>query len=388
MNSITHLDRYLTRSPSHTASPDRAGPVPSRSLPASPRTLLDGRNTPPLLRRRSTSSDPPLTTQRRPRPSSPGSLESTSFLSSPVAISDEDDDGDATQRSTTAGSGATRLAGVGGRRRRPRPTGQWKWGLSVLFARLWQLVVTLLIWLGLAGGRRGRRLARSASTSSSSSHSGGSESRRVSLSPSPKLGNKTSTAATAGNARDEDEGSELSTTTSSLDTTADSHGPITRVTSDGFVDPRTQASPSDSSHSISPSISFEPPTPSPALPAPLLPLAEPIVVQQPPPAPDAAPPRSKLLLLPTSSTVHGISFSRNPPSASPSASLHLLDQPTLRSSRSETPPADRAAKRTTPFHRPKTLILDLDETLIHSTSRPSGLGGGRKGEGHMVEVRV
>lgn len=65
------------------------------------------------------------------------------------------------------------------------------------------------------------------------------------------------------------------------------------------------------------------------------------------------------------------------------------------------------------FHRPKTLILDLDETLIHSTSRPmnvqshgmggggglvgislAGLfpgstrrgGGGGRGEGHTVEV--
>ncbi|WWC62534.1 uncharacterized protein I303_105130 [Kwoniella dejecticola CBS 10117] len=68
---------------------------------------------------------------------------------------------------------------------------------------------------------------------------------------------------------------------------------------------------------------------------------------------------------------------------------------------------------TTPFHLQKTLILDLDETLIHSTSRPlkfasggfassggggilglslSGLGGGAGGkfksnrEGHSVEV--
>jgi len=66
----------------------------------------------------------------------------------------------------------------------------------------------------------------------------------------------------------------------------------------------------------------------------------------------------------------------------------------------------------TPFHLPKTLILDLDETLIHSTSRAmsiqssgvgggsglvginlSGLfgsqrrgGGGARGEGHTVEV--
>lgn len=55
----------------------------------------------------------------------------------------------------------------------------------------------------------------------------------------------------------------------------------------------------------------------------------------------------------------------------------------------------------TPFHRPKTLVLDLDETLIHSTTRPLyppgggggllGLGGlvgyGHRGKaGHMVEV--
>ena len=60
-------------------------------------------------------------------------------------------------------------------------------------------------------------------------------------------------------------------------------------------------------------------------------------------------------------------------------------------------------KHTTPFHLQKTLILDLDETLIHSTSRPIsyaassgggllGLSGGLLGsrktrrEGHTVEV--
>lgn len=60
----------------------------------------------------------------------------------------------------------------------------------------------------------------------------------------------------------------------------------------------------------------------------------------------------------------------------------------------------------TPFHLQKTLILDLDETLIHSTSRPlsyaasagggllglsfGGLLGGRKArrEGHTVEVVI
>jgi hypothetical protein len=84
--------------------------------------------------------------------------------------------------------------------------------------------------------------------------------------------------------------------------------------------------------------------------------------------------------------------------------------------RTEMPPRTTSIPRTlstTPFHLPKTLILDLDETLIHSTSRPmliqssgvggggglvginlSGLfssnhrrgGGGGRGEGHTVEV--
>lgn len=67
------------------------------------------------------------------------------------------------------------------------------------------------------------------------------------------------------------------------------------------------------------------------------------------------------------------------------------------------PPAPRIHQ--TPFHHQKTLILDLDETLIHSTSRPMSsaasagggllglsfgglLGGGRRSrrEGHTVEV--
>jgi CTD nuclear envelope phosphatase 1 len=49
------------------------------------------------------------------------------------------------------------------------------------------------------------------------------------------------------------------------------------------------------------------------------------------------------------------------------------------------------APRKTPFHLPKTLVLDLDETLIHSTSRPlpapgiRGLFGSRRAA-HTVEV--
>ena len=37
---------------------------------------------------------------------------------------------------------------------------------------------------------------------------------------------------------------------------------------------------------------------------------------------------------------------------------------------SGTPPSSGMIRRQTPFHLPKTLVLDLDETLIHSTSRP------------------
>lgn len=64
------------------------------------------------------------------------------------------------------------------------------------------------------------------------------------------------------------------------------------------------------------------------------------------------------------------------------------------------PPISQHPPRTTPFHSQKTLVLDLDETLIHSTSRPfanfshspSSLFGlkafrrGSLGTSHTVEV--
>ncbi|QRW04903.1 NLI interacting factor-like phosphatase [Ceratobasidium sp. AG-Ba] len=78
--------------------------------------------------------------------------------------------------------------------------------------------------------------------------------------------------------------------------------------------------------------------------------------------------------------------------------LYSRHQPRL-PSRASTPPI----RRPTALHKTKTLVLDLDETLIHSTSRAmhshgsmggggllglSGLfgGGRRQGAGHMVEV--
>ena len=104
---------------------------------------------------------------------------------------------------------------------------------------------------------------------------------------------------------------------------------------------------------------------------------------------------------PTVPTIHR--FETDPISSDSKSRVETLaassSQPTVitgSGSRSSTPPI---FARKTPFHLPKTLVLDLDETLIHSTSRPIfsaasgggllGLGGfGRrnKGAGHMVEV--
>ncbi|KAI9069242.1 NIF-domain-containing protein [Trametes sanguinea] len=94
------------------------------------------------------------------------------------------------------------------------------------------------------------------------------------------------------------------------------------------------------------------------------------------------------------------SIPSNPDSRQPSlfvstASSSLTPPPsnTLRSrSITPTPPSKQTQ---TPFHQPKTLVLDLDETLIHSTSRPLpyaggsglfGFGSRNKGAGFTVEV--
>lgn len=90
----------------------------------------------------------------------------------------------------------------------------------------------------------------------------------------------------------------------------------------------------------------------------------------------------------------------------PSKPAPSLSSLSLTSSGSAAPAAiPRMRPHTTPFHLQKTLILDLDETLIHSTSRPmagGGAGGGMLGvnlgallggrkkrrEGHTVEVVI
>ena len=81
-----------------------------------------------------------------------------------------------------------------------------------------------------------------------------------------------------------------------------------------------------------------------------------------------------------------------PGSPSPSMSAHDPYPPSsAETAREATPPLP---SHKTPFHLPKTLVLDLDETLIHSTSKPMSLssggfgllGFGRRNKGHTVEV--
>lgn len=130
-----------------------------------------------------------------------------------------------------------------------------------------------------------------------------------------------------------------------------------------------------------------------------------LVVQEPPPIP---PPICPAPLQPQ----HPLIFSRSTADStitlveiraqSPASEQHPHSTPSVTLSRAgETSrtPTPTQTKGKTPLHTPKTLVLDLDETLIHSTSRPmyahlpgsgllSGFGTGRrnKGAGHMVEV--
>ncbi|KAI9632045.1 NLI interacting factor-like phosphatase-domain-containing protein [Dioszegia hungarica] len=118
------------------------------------------------------------------------------------------------------------------------------------------------------------------------------------------------------------------------------------------------------------------------------------------PLPGTSPSRARTSLTPT--PPRGARLLPNPMNTSlldPSVSLFSATLPPQLP-----PPPPRIRPHHTPFHLQKTLILDLDETLIHSTSRPLGYGtsggggmlgislggllGGRKSrrEGHTVEV--
>lgn len=100
--------------------------------------------------------------------------------------------------------------------------------------------------------------------------------------------------------------------------------------------------------------------------------------------------------IPTDSSAPGATLSGRPSMAqTPPQSIAAI-MPTPPPSRTPTPTYSLnaglpIAPRKTPFHLPKTLVLDLDETLIHSTSRPlpapgiRGLFGARRAA-HTVEV--
>ena len=119
----------------------------------------------------------------------------------------------------------------------------------------------------------------------------------------------------------------------------------------------------------------------------------PIQVHPETPTPPPLPlPMFNLPMLPRTNTDPGAVITDSKSSSSVAGSV----PPVVEQMRTSTPPG--AVVRKTPLHLPKTLVLDLDETLIHSTSRPmdcgassgiiSSLGFSRrnKGAGHTVEV--
>jgi CTD nuclear envelope phosphatase 1 len=108
-------------------------------------------------------------------------------------------------------------------------------------------------------------------------------------------------------------------------------------------------------------------------------------------------PHSPVSRISTEPPAPGATLSGRPSVAyAPPQSIVAALMPTPPPSRTPTPTYSPnaglpIAPRKTPFHLPKTLVLDLDETLIHSTSRPlpapgiRGLFGARRAA-HTVEV--
>lgn len=121
------------------------------------------------------------------------------------------------------------------------------------------------------------------------------------------------------------------------------------------------------------SILNNPITPSPP-PSPPLPKAvEPLIKVEPEPAPKR-PCGTRLLANPISTSLLDPSV----PAPVSNADSSLFRKPSPRPLR----------QPTTPFHLQKTLILDLDETLIHSTSRPIHYPGGSSGGGGLLGLSV
>ncbi|KAG6812331.1 hypothetical protein H0H92_003415 [Tricholoma furcatifolium] len=121
---------------------------------------------------------------------------------------------------------------------------------------------------------------------------------------------------------------------------------------------------------------------------------EEIILQPPSLSQISSPPAPSISSVVISDSIQLTSTEPPFPPSYPHPTLIRASESPLSVSRSTTP---LSAAKKSPFHLPKTLVLDLDETLIHSTSRPmhSTGGGGffglgsfsrNKGASHMVEV--
>lgn len=86
-------------------------------------------------------------------------------------------------------------------------------------------------------------------------------------------------------------------------------------------------------------------------------------------------------------------ISTSPPLSSPSPPPTLLSLPRPQQQAASSQKGERASTPSIPhplplsYYRSKTLVLDLDETLIHSTSRGNGVPGA-SGRAHVIEVVV
>lgn len=429
MNSLTHLDRLLARSLSPPPPPPAAAPPPlppvrpeldaalasaaangsvggdgqddtlpvassSRSVPPSPAGPRDVGLPPTTATRRraiSGTSSPSLSVLLV-SPSSPSSL-----ASNPLGAASPTLSAVKRRRSTSARTASQQ------QQQQQAPA---RWLLARVLARLWAVLVALALWG--SGGKRAM-LAFGAGTGGP-----GARGRAATVGKRPAA-RRRAAAGAALKGRSPGTGSSTESDVPGPSSSTATRGAPSTPDDAPFPDPRTQA--------VDPALVLQSPgapADGPAAPAalhqPALPT--PTFALLPPPAAAsqdddeasaqaAAPLRSRLLtnplgsttlLRPASSLLSPSSFSATPSSLPPT--------PPLLSPPSAGRPSP-AARKTTPFHKPKTLILDLDETLIHSTSRPMsalapgssggsggqgglgrwGGGGGRgRGEGHMVEV--
>lgn len=450
MNSIVHLDRLITRS---LGRPPPLPPLPplasfatsldgllstsaaaavavegnitvgssssSRSVPPSPIARLS--DLPPVpLRRRATSSAP-----RRSPPR---------------------DDGDGGDSSATDEASYHRRLTRSQHQQRRRPSSvdqaavQQRWLPTRVLSHLWAVLVALALWF--SSGKRGMLAFGTASGAGARGRPKGVSGRRRASKtaaaavlvrrPEPARRGDTDSSMEADQANglsshasiqaprpvDVENGVSISLPLTPADEKENNREAP-------FPDPRTQAVDPRTQAKDPATVALRSAAAAVAVVRPSLPTPNPTFALLPPPAAPAyestasneeritepravvvaaAAPRSRLLQNP-----HGQTTLLRPTARPSSSSLSPPGSFDASTSVGGGGPAllpNPALRKTTPFHKPKTLILDLDETLIHSTSRPmaavgpggSGTGGGfgrwgrgassgrGRGEGHMVEV--